>query len=248
MDWLLLASGAVILTGLSKAGFGGGTGILATPIMSMALPPRIALGVLLPLLILSDWISIYAYRKTIAWKPLLWFLPAALGGIAAGAWVLGSVDDRMLKFVIGLICLGFCLLKLATRGRGGISGTHHAPAPALGVATGATAGVVSTLAHAAGPVAAIYLLPMGMSPALYMGTTTVCFTAINLAKLPFYLGQDAITAETLHTTLLLVPAMIAGTLLGLWSNRHLSKELFTKIAYVCLFVTGAYLSITNYPW
>jgi uncharacterized membrane protein YfcA len=88
---------------------------------------------------------------------------------------------------------------------------------------------------------------MGMSPGLYMGTTTVCFTAINLAKVPFYLGQDAISHESLRLTLLLVPAMIAGTLVGLWSNRRLSKALFTKIAYACLFVTGLYLCFTNYP-
>lgn len=65
---LALASLAVFLVGLSKAGFGGGAGLLANPILALVFPPKIALAVMLPLLILSDWASLWHYRRKIVWS------------------------------------------------------------------------------------------------------------------------------------------------------------------------------------
>ena len=50
----LLALLGVFLIGLSKAGFATGLGMLSTPLMAQALPARIAIGVVLPLLCLAQ--------------------------------------------------------------------------------------------------------------------------------------------------------------------------------------------------
>ena len=106
---------------------------------------------------------------------------------------------------------------------------------------GFAGGIASTLAHAAGPIAAMYLIPLGLSPASYMGVHIASFTFINLAKLPFFLGQDLIGVETLKLSALLIPAMLVGTGLGLWANRHLSAENFGKVIFGLLGLTGLYL-------
>ena len=48
--------------GLSKAGFGGGLGLLVTPICVVAFGPK-AIGILLPLLCMGDLFSMWAYWK-----------------------------------------------------------------------------------------------------------------------------------------------------------------------------------------
>ena len=51
MDWssFLLASFAVLFIGVSKAGFGGGLGLLVTPLCVLAFGSKTAIGILLPL-------------------------------------------------------------------------------------------------------------------------------------------------------------------------------------------------------
>ena len=57
---------AVLVIGLSKAGFGGGIGILAMPLAGAVLPPTRMLGILLPILIAADVLSNLHYLK--AWE------------------------------------------------------------------------------------------------------------------------------------------------------------------------------------
>lgn len=52
---------AVFLLGLAKGGFSG-VGIAATPLLALYLPPLEAAGLLLPVLITQDLISLYVYR------------------------------------------------------------------------------------------------------------------------------------------------------------------------------------------
>ncbi|MCX5658404.1 MAG: hypothetical protein NTW19_01625, partial [Planctomycetota bacterium] len=43
--YYLFVGAAVLITGISKAGFGGGVGILAIPVMAQVLGPKEMLGV-----------------------------------------------------------------------------------------------------------------------------------------------------------------------------------------------------------
>jgi uncharacterized membrane protein YfcA len=58
----LLAVPAVLLAGISKGGFGGGLGILAVPLMSLAVAPPQAAAVMLPILCVMDLMGVWAYR------------------------------------------------------------------------------------------------------------------------------------------------------------------------------------------
>jgi uncharacterized protein len=45
---------AVLLAALSKGGFGGGMAFIAVPLLALAVEPRLAVGRMLPLLMLMD--------------------------------------------------------------------------------------------------------------------------------------------------------------------------------------------------
>ncbi len=54
---------AIFLVGVSKAGFGGGTGLIAAPLLALTIPVADAAALLLPLLIVADMFSISHYWK-----------------------------------------------------------------------------------------------------------------------------------------------------------------------------------------
>ena len=52
-----------MLIGVTKAGFGVGTGILATPLLVLVMPPKQAIGIMLLLLLLTDILSLFYYWR-----------------------------------------------------------------------------------------------------------------------------------------------------------------------------------------
>ena len=53
-----LAIPAILITGISKSGFGGAMGGLAVPLMSLVIPPAEAAGIMLPILCTMDAIGL----------------------------------------------------------------------------------------------------------------------------------------------------------------------------------------------
>src|SRR5437773_2763980 len=58
----------------------------------------------------------------------------------------------------------------------------YRPSLAKSTAVGAFAGVSSTLAHAAGPIIALHLLPQRLERGVFVGTCAVYFFLVNTAK------------------------------------------------------------------
>jgi uncharacterized membrane protein YfcA len=81
----VLAAIGVLFIGFSKAGFGGGLGMLTTPICVLAFSasgkgPVFAIGILLPLLCAGDAFSIYHYWGKWERKNLKYLLPGVVAG------------------------------------------------------------------------------------------------------------------------------------------------------------------------
>ncbi len=231
-----IAAVAVILIGFSKAGLGGGTGILATPLMVIALGPKQALGVMLPLLILCDWGACLIHRQHWKWEPVLKLLPACVGGILVGTYFLGKLDGLWLQRLVGGLCLAFCFLQWFKFDAG-----QHVTRwwdQSRHLILGGLTGLSSTLAHAAGPVAAMYLLPMNFSPRIFVATSVLTFTLINLLKLPTYFWLGMIQTESLSVSLKLAAFIPVGILLGVFTLKRLNPENFKRVVYAILFLTG----------
>jgi uncharacterized membrane protein YfcA len=227
----------VILIGIGKAGFAGGTGALATPLFCLAVDPRQAVGVLLPILCACDMVALVYYRRSCAWRPLAICLPGAVAGVAAGGLLLGSVSDTLLKQIVGAIALFFVTYRIAGYVAGRAPAAWRPGIPA-GSALGASAGFLSTLAHAAGPVMAAYLLPQHLGRRIYVGTTVFFFAIINLVKLIPYACLDLLETPNLLFSLALLPVVPLGVWAGVWLNRRIGERAFLIVVYVLLFLAG----------
>lgn len=236
----------VILIGIAKAGFAGGIGVIATPLLSLVMSPTKAAAILLPLLCGSDIVSIYFYRRLYCLKNLRALLPGAFLGILFGSlFILHWAGDpgraeRELKAMIGWISLLFVIYQCFRKWIFKRIERYH-PKGWHGWLFGTCSGFVSTLAHAGGPPVTMYLLPQHLDRQLFVGTTVWFFTLVNAAKLLPYWWLGLFPNENLLLSFALMPLVPFGVGLGVWLNRITSERLFNPLVYGILFLTGIQL-------
>ena len=240
---------AVILIGISKAGFGGGTGIVATPLLALTLPVTDAAALLLPLLIIADMISLYHYWNHFDRRLIRLMLPSAMVGILIGGLFFGtfSHNERLLKAGIGLLSVLFVLFELFRTQIFDQWGEKR-PSTLSGIFFSGLAGFTSTLAHAGGPPATIYLLPQRLTRQVFVGTSVVFFTAVNLIKLIPYSYLGLLRVGNLTTILILSPLCYLGVLLGVYLNGRFSDKWFNRLMYALIFLTGVQLILGANLW
>lgn len=232
----LVAIPAVLIAGVSKSGFGGGLGVMAVPLMALALSPQAAAAIMLPILCLMDVANVWAYRKNWDRHNMMILIPAALLGILVGTFSFSYLNENAVKLIIALIAIGFTLDHWF---RGKKRGDEARSANWVkGSFWGTIAGFTSFVAHAGGPPVSVFLLPQRMDKTVFVGTTVMFFIVVNYVKLiPYwYLGQFG--GANLGTALVLVPVAIFGTWLGLWAHDKVNEKLFYRVCYTLLFVTG----------
>jgi len=222
-----LAFLGVLLIGLSKAGFATGLGMLSTPLVAQALPARVAIGVVLPLLCLADLFTLAVYWRRWDARLVLWPLAGTALGIAGATAFVTTISDLALRRSIGTIGLALTLL-LVVRNR---FHPHAAYRPAWwhGVLVGVAAGFSSTIAHAAGPVVALYLLAQRLEKDRFVATSGLFFSVNNLLKVPPYVATGLIDAATLALSLRYAAAVPIGIAAGWWANRHIPQRHFDSV-------------------
>lgn len=232
----LLAVIAILIVGISKGGFGGGLGMVAVPLMSLAISPFDAAAILLPMLCIMDIAGLKAYWKRWDRRNLVIIIPGGLVGVAIAALTYRWVDEQMLRLLIGIIAVAFALnyygqafrrvraARPASRSRGGFWSV--------------VAGFTSFSAHSGGPPISVYLLPQQLDKTLFVGTTVVFFAFINYIKLIPYALLGQFRPEILFNAVLLAPVAVVGVYLGLWLHHRLSERWFYRLCYALLLLTG----------
>ncbi len=245
LSTILLAATGVLFIGLSKAGFGGGLGMLTTPLCVLAFgvggrDPNFAIGTLLPLLCAGDAFSLYHYWGKWDRKNMVYLLPGVVVGVVIGVQLIGRFSSRELNITIGLLAISFVIFQLVKtaifRAEGAFAPNHR-----VGIPCGIGAGVTSTFAHGAGPVVSPFLIPQQMQKEIYVGTTVLIFSWINWIKMPFFVANGMVTRETLLMGLAYLPLIPVGVWAGIWLNRKVSEKLFLRLVYAFTFVTGLQL-------
>ncbi len=71
MEFYPVAVPAVVVLGLSKGGFTG-LSSLAMPMLSLIISPVRAAAIVLPVLIVQDWVSVWAFRRDLSPRNLFY--------------------------------------------------------------------------------------------------------------------------------------------------------------------------------
>ncbi|MEM9882155.1 MAG: sulfite exporter TauE/SafE family protein [Planctomycetota bacterium] len=250
--WALVAmAGGVIVTGLAKSGFGGGVGILAVPLLAVALDASVAVGVMLPILIAADIVAVVQHRRHVSSYHLRWSLVGGAVGIALGSallwWFQGRGDggNDALKTVLNLTVGGTCLVLVGLQAYRGLGGrVPRIPRSRTAASSsGGLAGFVSTLAHAAGPIMTVYILDQGLAKRAVVGTLVFYFFCVNLGKLPTFVGLELIDWSTLAASAALIPLVPLGSWIGLRLNERVPERPFVQVMYAGAAAAGVWLVV-----
>ena len=76
---------AIILYGIAKSGLGGSMTLISIPLMTVVMPLGQALAIVLPILILSDMVAVYRFRKSFDLETSKLLIPGAAIGIFIGS-------------------------------------------------------------------------------------------------------------------------------------------------------------------
>ena len=183
VQFYLVTIPAVILFGLSKGGFSG-LSSPAMPMLSLVASPVRAAAIVLPILIVQDWVSVWAFRHDFSSRNLIILIPSSVIGVAFGWLLAARVSDDAVRLAIGVISIVFVAYMLI-RDRLGRAPVEKPGVPA-GVLWGSLAGFTSFISHSGSPPFQVYVMPQYLKPRVFAGTATMFFAASNLLKIPPY--------------------------------------------------------------
>jgi len=235
-----LAVPAALWAGVSKGGFGSGAAFASALMLALVVEPAVALGIMLPLLMLIDVVGLRAFWGRWDRRSTLALVAGGVPGVACGVALFAVADDDVLRVLIAAVALGFVAWQLA--GEAGLVRPRAAPFRwGTGLGAGALAGFTSFISHAGGPAVAVFMLSQGVSKTTFQATTVAVFWVINVFKAVPYGLMGFFTADTLTAGLVLAPVAAAGAWLGIRAHHLIPERRFFALTYVLLTATGCKL-------
>jgi uncharacterized protein len=238
-QFYLVAFPAVILLGLSKGGFSG-LSSLAMPMLSLVESPVRAAAIVLPILVVQDWVSVWAFRRDFSSRNLIILIPSSMIGVALGCLLAARVTDDAVRLAVGLISIAFVVSMLIRDRLGGAP--VERPGVPTGVLWGSLAGFTSFISHAGAPPFQVYVMPQYLKPRVFAGTATMFFASVNLLKIPPYFLLGQFSRENLSVSAVLIPVAVFSTFAGVWLVRRAPAERFYAIILALTFLIGVKLT------
>ena len=229
---------AIIIFGIAKSGLGGSIALISIPLMTVVMPLGQALAIILPILILSDFIAVYRFRKDFDFNTLKLIVPFSAIGILIGSITFSYFSEDLLKFIIGLMGFLFSSHYFLFKKNKTIPIKKSF---LKGSICSTVAGFTSFCVHAGGTPTSIYLLPLRMQKEIYVGTRVIFFTLVNLIKFPFYINLSMITFDSFKQSILLFPLSIVGILIGYQILKYVEENIFYNIIYIIILITSSKL-------
>ncbi|MDB6150558.1 MAG: Sulfite exporter TauE/SafE [Chthoniobacter sp.] len=237
-SWLLAATAAFCI-GFSKSGFAG-SGLLTVLIMAKLFEARESTGVLLPMLICGDVLSVLVFHQHAQWKIIWRMLPPTIFGIVAGFILMHRLSEPAFRPVIGWIVLIMVVVQSVRRWRPALF--EQVPrSTSFAWTMGTASGLTTMLANAAGPVMALYFLAIRLPKYELVGTSAWFFLLINLFKVPFSVNLGLIHSSSLALNFVLIPAIAFGIFSGQRLIRIIPQSLFE--AFLLIFATVSSLRL-----
>src|SRR6266508_6585645 len=168
------------MIGFAKGGFGG-LWALRTPILALVLPVAMAVGVLLPMLMVGDVFAVSMYWKEWDLNLVKRMLPAGITGALAGTVLLSSMSPNGLRIILGIFVLVLVAYRfLSDR----IQALRYEPRLWHAPAAGLLAGVASGMFNNGCPAFNSYLLLQKLKSRPFIATSAIYFALLNLIKVP----------------------------------------------------------------
>ena len=240
---------SILVIALSKSGFGGGITALSAPVLLLVLPASEALGVLLPVFIVTDIWVVWQRRKIPFERVLVYMIGCGIAGQMIGWLTLRylAVNDRWILIFISIMAIitggkfFYQFIKADKDKAQNKPSDYRTHLVRRALLWCGLSGFTSFVSLTGGIAVQIFLLPLRLARHIFVATMAWYFLAINSAKIPFFLELGFISSATLTLSFLLLPAVPVGVLFGRWLQNKMSDRVFYIIGHFLLLLLGMQL-------
>jgi uncharacterized membrane protein YfcA len=225
------------MIGLAKGGFGG-LGALLTPILALVLPVTLAVGVLLPMLMVGDAFAVSMYWKEWDLDLVKRMLPAGIVGALAGTALLSSLSPDGLRIVLGIFVLVLVAYRFVSDH---IQAWRYEPSPWHAPAAGFLSGVASGMFNNGGPAFSSYLLLQKLKARPFIATSAIYFALLNLIKVPGFLYTGVLNLPLLFSLWWVFPFIPLGIWVARVTLTRVSPAAFEWIIITLLIFSSLWL-------
>jgi len=243
---------AACTSAVIKNGTGVGAGIFLLPVLALAFPPKVALGLGAPVMLASDFMGLRNYwREWCDGRDILRMILAGALGIASGACLIHVLPAHVFKVGIGLYAVGFAAYQLgkdglnALRRRRGTAtppGMHISTGMATALGIGYLGGVATVLAHAGGVVWSIFFMARKLEKRCFVASLILILTLSDMIKIVTYWQIGILDFPAILVILVMSPVIILSSNLGNWLNKRISPVRFRAVVLAFILVLGVKLA------
>ena len=222
---LFLAS---LITGMTGFGFA----LIAVPLLTLLLTPKVVVTTLLLLGLVN---GVLILVQTWRWLKPRRIWPLLVGGVVGaplGTTLLLALDADLLQALIGVVVV-LSALALAAGLRWQVQDERRAAAGA-----GLLSGVLAGSTGIGGPPVILFFANQDIPKQVFRANITLFFLTLGISNLISQSLGGLVTRPVLSYTLWLLPALLGGTWLGTWLADRVSERLFRKITLILVISTG----------
>jgi len=238
-NFILLLTVALII-GMAKAGLSG-FGLAMVPIMALIFGAKESTGVILPMLIVADIMSVIYYRKNAVWRHVIRVLPWVAIGLVIAMITGNHINSKQFRLVmmsvVWIMLILMIVNDLRKKSEGGIPDNKF-----FRFFIGIAGGFATMIGNAAGPVFTLYFLSMRLPKKEFIGTGAWLYLIVNTGKLPLQiLAWKNITFSTLLIDLLAVPVIAMGIFTGIRIVKLLPENVYRYFVIITTLVSSVLL-------
>jgi uncharacterized protein len=236
-SFLLLS--AAVFSGAFVSGLAGfAFSAVAGGILLHVLQPLEAVPLMMACSVGVQATNLWALRKTIQWKDSLMLVLGGLLGVPIAVWLLHTTDATTFREGFGLAVALYAAYMLFRPSLTYLQQMNQSRNALVGFG----GGLIGGLTAMPGALPTIWCDMHGVPKNQQRALVQPFIAAMQLFALALMLMRHDLSSQVFVDLLLSIPALLAGSVLGIFAFRYVNDATFRRIVLVVLLVSGLMLA------
>lgn len=179
-------------------------------------------------------------RRSIQWKICLPLALLVIAGSIPGILFLKNADTTVIKIIFGFVIILIGLEMLLREFRPGKIKQSSIVLGVIGVLSGLLCGL-----YGIGALLGAYVSRVTDDSHAFKANICIVFLVENTLRIVLYTLWGIVTWEILKQAVILLPLMLVGLALGMWSSKLLPEKIVKRAVVIMLMISGLALILNS---